>query len=64
MFNAVYTVTLKRSPIFVLYNNACMRCVKAKFHYAIWFEGKLVRSWSQTCSELKFGLSSSLIAAN
>ena len=25
---------------------------------------KLVRSWSQTCSELKFGLSSSLLAAN
>jgi len=25
---------------------------------------KLVQSWSQTCSELKFGLSSSLLAAN
>jgi len=25
---------------------------------------KLARSWSQTCSELKFGLSSSLLAAN
>jgi len=25
---------------------------------------KQVRSWSQTCSELKFGLSSSLLAAN
>jgi len=25
---------------------------------------KLVQSWSQTCSELRFGLSSSLLAAN
>jgi len=35
---------------------------KAKFHYASWFGAgsKLVRSWF----ELKFGLSSSLLAAN
>jgi len=45
--------------------------VKAKFHYASWFEAssklvrswsqtgsKQVRSWSQTWSELKFCLSS------
>jgi len=51
--------------------------VKAKFHYASWFEAssklvrswsqtgsKQVRSWSQTWSELKFCLSSSLLAAN
>ena len=38
----------------------------AKFHYAIWSQAgsTQVRSWSQTCSELKFGLSSSLLAAN
>jgi len=36
--------------------------IKAKFHYASWFGAgsKLVRSWF----ELKFGLSSSLLAAN
>ena len=36
----------------------CTRTVTAKFHYAILVaEGpKQVRSWSQTCSELKFGL--------
>jgi len=40
--------------------------VKAKFHYASWFEAglELVRSWSQTYSKLKFGLSPSLLAAN
>jgi len=38
--------------------------VKIKFHYVTLFGSKLVRSWSQTCSELKFGLSSSLLAAN
>ena len=40
--------------------------VKAKFHYAVWSQtaSKQVRSWSQTCSKLKFGLSSSLLAAN
>jgi len=36
--------------------------LKAKFHYASWFEAgsKLVRSWF----ELQFGLSSGLLAAN
>jgi len=36
----------------------CTRTVKAKFHYAILVaEGpEQVRSWSQTYSELKFGL--------
>jgi len=36
--------------------------IKAKFHYASWFGAgsKLVRSWI----ELKFGLPSSLLAAN
>ena len=40
--------------------------IKAKFHKAIWSQtsSKQVRSWLQTCSELKFGLSSSLLAAN
>jgi len=40
--------------------------LKAKFHYASGFEAgsKQVRSWSQTCSKLKFGLSSTLLAAN
>jgi len=34
--------------------------LEARFHYAIWSQtgSKLVRRWSQTCSELKFGLSS------
>jgi len=42
------------------------KALKAKFHYAIWSQtgSKQVQSWSQTCSELKFGLSSSLLAAN
>jgi len=39
---------------------ATRRSVKAKFHYAIWSQtgSKQVRSWSQTRSELEFGLSS------
>jgi len=41
---------------------AGLQIVKAKFHYAGWFRAgsKLVRSWF----ELKFGLPSSLLAAN
>ena len=44
--------------------------VKAKFHYAIWSQtdpnlvADRFRSWSQTCSELEFSLSSSSLAAN
>jgi len=39
---------------------------EAKFHSAICSQTgpELFRSWTQTCSELKFGLSSSLLAAN
>ena len=36
--------------------------VKAKFHYAILVAD--IRSWSQTYSELEFGLSSSELAAS
>ena len=44
------------------YSSFAYISLKAKFHYDIWFEAgsKLV----QTCSELKFGLSSNLLAAD
>jgi len=62
---AVVVNTTARGKIWAWVFSHSSQNVKAKFHYAIWSQtgSKQVRSWSQTCSELKYGLSPSLLAA-
>jgi len=43
---------------FVMSKQHDIKTLKAKFHDAIWFPAgrRQVQSWSQTCSQLNFGL--------